>query len=418
MGVTPVWKFVHAADLHIDSPMRGLARYDSAPAEAFRAATRRAFENIVDLCLAEDARLLLLAGDVFDGEWKDYNTGLFFRSQLARLRETGARACLVRGNHDAASSVARELTLPEHVLGFGVRAPETRALEDLGVAVHGVSFANRAVTDNLVPLFPQPVRGLLNLGLLHTNVAGQAGHDNYAPSTVAELAAKGYDYWALGHVHQNAMLSAEPHIVYSGCAQGRSVRECGPKGCYIVSVEDGAIAGCEFAPTDAARWEVLEIAAPPDGDALQAARDALSEACAQADGRPLAARLRCSGPGLAGFDDAAARDRLLGELRALPQDLGADVWIEKVELRASSGAGPGPLEGGAGLLAELARAAREASEDEERLADLAGSLTDLVSRGAGDLREAGFDLSDGTLLRDLLERAEALLAARLGGVEP
>lgn len=83
------FSIVHAADLHLDSPLVGLERYDGAPVAELRAATRRALENLVQLCLAEDAKLLLLAGDLYDGDWRDYSTGLFFAAQMARLREVG-----------------------------------------------------------------------------------------------------------------------------------------------------------------------------------------------------------------------------------------------------------------------------------------------------------------------------------------
>src|SRR5690242_9452537 len=96
-----VMKFVHAADLHLDSPLRGLSRYEGAPVEAVRGATRRAFQNLIDLCLEEGAAFLLLAGDIYDGDWKDYGTGLFFLHQLARLRAADVEVVLIRGNHDA-----------------------------------------------------------------------------------------------------------------------------------------------------------------------------------------------------------------------------------------------------------------------------------------------------------------------------
>jgi len=80
------FRFIHAADIHLDSPLRGLDRYDGAPVEEIRGATRRALENLVDVCLAERVAFLLIAGDIYDGDWKDYNTGLFFHRQMSRLR--------------------------------------------------------------------------------------------------------------------------------------------------------------------------------------------------------------------------------------------------------------------------------------------------------------------------------------------
>ena len=185
-------KLVHAADLHLDSPLRGLERYEGAPVERVRGATRRALENLVEFCIEEGAELLLLAGDLYDGNWKDYSTGLFFAKQMSRLREAGIRVALIRGNHDAASQITKHLRLPENVLEFSQRKPETHVFEDLGIAVHGQSFATRDVTEDLATRYPQAVPSLLNVGLLHT-CAGREGHDPYAPCSVETLISKGYD---------------------------------------------------------------------------------------------------------------------------------------------------------------------------------------------------------------------------------
>src|SRR5687767_8508980 len=140
-------KWVHAADLHLDSPLRGLERYEGAPVERIRTATRRAMQNLVALCVEEKAGLLLLAGDLFDGAWKDYSTGLFFAARMSELREAGVRVVIVRGNHDAASAITKSLRLPENVKELSARRPETVVIEEMGIAVHGQSFPTRAVTD-------------------------------------------------------------------------------------------------------------------------------------------------------------------------------------------------------------------------------------------------------------------------------
>ncbi|NUU22496.1 MAG: DNA repair exonuclease, partial [Streptomycetaceae bacterium] len=177
-------KLLHAADLHIDSPLRGLSRYPGAPAEEFRSAVRRALENLVDLAVHEGVDAVLLAGDVYDGDWKDYRTGLFFGAQMQRLREADIRVCMVAGNHDAQSKITKELRLPENVHRFSTAQPETKEYEDLGLAVHGQGFAERDVTDNLALAYPKARDGCLNIGLLHTALEGADGHDTYAPCRV------------------------------------------------------------------------------------------------------------------------------------------------------------------------------------------------------------------------------------------
>jgi DNA repair exonuclease SbcCD nuclease subunit len=218
------FKMVHAADLHLDSPLTGLVRYEGAPVDEVRGATRRALENLVSLCLEEQARLLLLAGDLYDGDWRDYSTGLFFSAQMERLREAGTQVVWIRGNHDAQSKLTHHLSLGEHCHELVSKQPSTLEFPALELAVHGQGFATPAVTDDLSARYPEPVRGVLNVGLLHTALSGRRGHAPYAPCDAVSLAHRGYDYWALGHVHQREIVSTAPYIVFPGNLLGRHVR--------------------------------------------------------------------------------------------------------------------------------------------------------------------------------------------------
>ena len=230
-----MFKFLHAADIHLDSPLLRLDVYEGAPAAEIRGATRRAFENLVQTALAEKVDFVVLAGDIYDGDWKDYNTGLHFAARIARLREAGIPVILAAGNHDAASSISRSLRLPDNARVFPHDRPDTFRLESVNVAVHGQSFGSPAVRADLSRGYPAPVPGCFNVGLLHTGVNGREGHEPYAPCTLAALREKGYDYWALGHVHQREVLSAEPLVVFPGNTQGRHARETGAKGCILVT---------------------------------------------------------------------------------------------------------------------------------------------------------------------------------------
>jgi DNA repair exonuclease SbcCD nuclease subunit len=190
-----VTRFFHAADVHVDSPLRGLDRYEGAPVERLRGATRRALENLVTACIEERVAFLLLAGDVFDGAWKDYSTGLFFCSQMTRLREAGIAVVLVRGNHDAQSEVVKALRLPDNVEELSAKKPESFGVPGTNVVVHGQSFAKRITSDDLAARYPDRQPGAINVGLLHTSVDGREGHEPYAPTSIATMRAKGYDYW-------------------------------------------------------------------------------------------------------------------------------------------------------------------------------------------------------------------------------
>ncbi len=231
--IVPEMKFLHAADIHLDSPLAGLNRRSDMPDAVIGHCTRRAFAAMIDLALAEDVAFVIIAGDLYDGDWRDFSTGLFFAEQMQRL---GRPCFLLRGNHDARSVITRNLTPPGNVREFSSRACETIELPGLRVALHGRSFPDRAVTEDFSAAYRQPVPGMLNIGVLHTSADDPGEHETYAPCRVADLALKGYDYWALGHIHARRVLSERPWIVFPGNPQGRHPKEPGPKGCTLVTV--------------------------------------------------------------------------------------------------------------------------------------------------------------------------------------
>jgi len=201
-------KFIHAADCHIDAPLDGLSAYDGAPVDVFRTATRSAFAALIDRAIDERVDFMVLAGDIFDGAWREMNTPLFFVRQMARLDRAGIQAYVLRGNHDAESEIGGKLPLPANVHLFSARAPETFRLElpDVKVALHGQSFRTTAVTENLVREYPPALPGWLNIGVLHTGLEGGTVHASYAPCSLEELTRKGYQYFALGHIHAHGVL--------------------------------------------------------------------------------------------------------------------------------------------------------------------------------------------------------------------
>jgi DNA repair exonuclease SbcCD nuclease subunit len=240
-------RFIHAADPHLDSPLQGLEAHEGAPVEVLRGATRRAFENLVNLAIEESVDFVVIAGDLYDGDWKDYSTGLFFRAQMVRLQSKGTPVYLIAGNHDAASVITKKLSLPENVHVFSTRTTESLEVAGHPVTIHGRGFPNRAVPENLAIEYPMTVPGRFNLGLLHTSLTGRPGHDTYAPCSVAELREKGYGYWALGHIHQPEVINKEPWIVFAGNCQGRHIKETGQRGCRLVTVSDSLqVAGVEW----------------------------------------------------------------------------------------------------------------------------------------------------------------------------
>jgi DNA repair exonuclease SbcCD nuclease subunit len=404
-------RIVHAADLHIDSPLRGLPPYDGAPIAAVREAPRRACEKLVAYCIESKASLLLLAGDLYDGDWRDFSTGLFFANEMSRLREAGVRVAVVYGNHDAASVITRKLQLPENVKHLSSKKPETITYEDLGVAVHGRSFPERAVTDDLSRDYPTPISGILNFGLLHTCADGHAGHEPYAPCKVDSLRARGYDYWALGHVHQREVLSREPWVVFPGNLQGRHVRETGAKGATVIDVEDGRIESVEHVAFDVVRWAECAVTMPESStvtDVVDAARAELSAELDRAEGRVLAARLLVRGPESITGRVAAEREAVTAELRAVANDL-QGVYFEKLRVEITSA--PRPLASGEWVDA-LASLGDMSDEEllalaEDAVGDFGRKLPPELSRGDGALR-----LDDPETLRALLREAQQAVVVR------
>ncbi|MBU1664213.1 MAG: DNA repair exonuclease [Gammaproteobacteria bacterium] len=334
-----MFRFLHAADTHIDSPLEGLDAYDGAPVAALRGATRAAFENLVRLALDEKVDFLLLAGDVYDGDWKDFSTGLFFTRQMARLKAAGIPVYLIAGNHDAASVLTRRLTLPDNVQVFSTRAAESKEVPGLPVAIHGRGFPQRAVPENLALEYPAPLPGHFNIGLLHSSLTGAPGHDTYAPCSLADLAAKDYQYWALGHVHQPQVLTRAPWVVYPGNTQGRHIREPGARGCRLVTVgDDLEVLDAEFRALDVLRWGRLEVDVSDEtalADVYARIGTALIDAATAAEGRLLAARIVLVGAtdlhGVLKRDLPGLRAECIVQAQSVPDG----IWIEKVEVRTT-----------------------------------------------------------------------------------
>lgn len=384
------FRFIHTADIHLDSPLRGLSRHEGAAARRIRSATRAALEGLIGEAIEQQVAFVVIAGDLYDGTWKDFHTGLFFAQQMGRLAQARIGAFVLHGNHDAESQITRRLQLPPNVQVFPHRKPATFLLEEPQVALHGQSFPEQAVSENLVPLYPEPRSGYFNIGVLHTGLGGMGGHQNYAPCSLDELIAKGYQYWALGHVHQGQLLHEHPHVVFPGNLQGRHVRETGAKGARLVTVEDGQIVDLSTVHTDVVRWARLTVCAEAYRtveEVLQSIREALTRAVASdADGRLLACRIEITGQTLLHGTLMGATEQLQAEIQAAALGLGEAVaWIEKIVLATT----PVPVAGGAdtdnahGALRSLFDVA---PEDPELIEQLNARLGEFLRRLPADLR--------------------------------
>lgn len=407
-------RFLHCADLHLDSPLRGLERYEGAPAREMRQATRRAFGNVVELAVARNVHFVVIAGDVFDGDWQDFNTGLYFANQLRRLGDAGISVYIVRGNHDALSKISKTVSLPRNTKVFRADKPESHVDEELGVALHGQSFAREDVNSDLSAAYSDRRSGLLNIGILHTALAGRPEHAPYAPTTPDRLADKGYDYWALGHVHSHEIVCQEPWIVFPGNTQGRHARELGPKGCVLVEGDaDQGICSVEFVATDVARWQRLQVdvTALNGVDALaESVHRVVGDATTEAEERTLAIRLQLVG-----------RSELHGRLAQNPEQTRADLrawvneassgtaWLEKTEISIVPPLDLESLAQRDDPIGFLLRRLDEFAKEPTLLAQLAEpTLAELALKLPAELKERGASLNP--LSAEVY--AEALITAR------
>ena len=362
-------RIVHAADIHLDSPLAGMARRQPELEALVKTCTRDAFSNLVDTAIANEADVLLIAGDLYDTEQRNYETGLFFAREMQRL---GRPCVVIHGNHDSASQITKSLQPPPNVTILPARRPDTVHFPELGLAVHGQSFGSRAEAEELAGAYPKRVEGAFNVGLLHSSMENPGQHARYAPCRVETLLARNYDYWALGHIHTRVTLHEAPWIHFPGNTQGRHVHETGPRGATLVEVgDDHRVRSLTFLPTDVLRWAVADIDASGQGsmEALTALiRFELDTVARAAEGRPVVVRVVLRGQTPlhdALLTDPADTD---AQCRSVAAAIGPDIYVEAVKLRTTPVAQSGDM-------AALERAVRSALTEP---ATAAGLLADFA----------------------------------------
>lgn len=383
------FKFLHAADIHLDSPLRGLSRYEGVPVEAVRLATRTALNNLIDAAIDEQVSFLVIAGDLYDGDWDHFGTGLFFCGAMRRLNDAGIEVYITLGNHDAESVQTKRLPLPPNVHVFDHKAPKTLIHAATGTALHGQSYKDRDPGGDLAAAYPMAQGGRLNIGVLHTALTGgRPPHAPYAPCSPAELAAKGYNYWALGHVHAFEVVATDPYIVFPGNLQGRNIRECGPKGAVLVEVSDNAIVSLEPVAFDAVRWTRIDIDVSPcakEQDIHSLVQEALRRVSVNdADGRPLMARVTLTGATKLHGPLGERLGQLREEIRAMATNVSDELWIEKIKLATEPMVSAGSEFGDADDIATLLA---EGANDSDLQAALAADYGPLIGRLPADLGE-------------------------------
>jgi hypothetical protein len=415
------FSFIHAADIHLDSPLSGLSAYEGAPVELLRNAPRAAFSNLIDEAIRERVDFMVIAGDLYDGAWKDFNTGLFFSGEMGRLKREEIPVFIAHGNHDAESELTKQLTLPDNVTVFSTRKAESKPLENLGVVLHGQSFRDAKTEENLAVDYPPAVPDCFNIGVLHTAVEGHAAHAPYAPCSLSDLTDKGYDYWALGHVHEYKILSEVPLVAFPGNLQGRHIRETGPRGALLVTVENSKPT-IERLFVDTVRWHRIEIDAGPAHslrDVVRLARDRLETLLREsADGRPLATRIVFTGRSRAHGDLFGLEAQLRQEILAVANALGDnELWIEKVILNTTPELDVAAIDARSDAIADLQNILTEAGSSQEIKQRIIDDLMELVGKAPLELIDAVPELGaiKAGNIEDQLEKVSLGLIAHMAG---
>jgi DNA repair protein SbcD/Mre11 len=375
----PRFRFVHAADLHLDTPF-ACARAESPKiAERLRDATFGAWQQVVAVSIENDAAFVVVAGDVYDASQKSLRAQLRFREGLEQLNRHKIPVFVTHGNHDPLDSVSASVPPPPNTCVFGaeVETREVRRNDQLLARITGISHPQKNESRNLARLFPAPTEGtrdIFELAVLHCNVGAETGHDPYAPCALDDLITAGYNYWALGHVHERRILSRSPWIVYPGNTQGRSLREAGPRGCLLVEVEGSELLGePKFMGTDVVRWLSAEVPAERFKSTQELIEGLVAE-CRElqelAEERPVMGRLIVKGRShlyrelrrtgyLAGLEE---------EVRSQAAALNPFVELSVLDFAAKPALDLDALQGAPDFLGELLRGAHEFTEQDCRAA--------------------------------------------------
>ncbi len=347
MGIP--FTFLHAADLHLDSPFKSMAKAPEAVRARLRESTFAAFRNLVDAAKREKVDFVVLAGDLYDAADRSLKAQLRLQRGLAELSDGGIEVFAVHGNHDPESGRQAMLEPPPGFFAFGSGEvgclPAHTREGEVAAHVYGISYAKAFETDNLARRFKIKAGAPYHIAVLHANVDGDPSHDNYAPCKLDELAASGFDYWALGHVHGRRVLREYPHVVYPGNLQGRSVRETDGRGAYVVRVSSSGEAELKFLDVADVLWR--EAAVSIEGiEREDQLKDRLLTAAQEltvgASGRPVVARLRLEGRG--SLHERLAEPPIveawLEELRewiGMPEDAEAPwLWLDALAVRTSA----------------------------------------------------------------------------------
>ena len=413
-------RFVHTADLHLDTPFKGLSNWNADLSRKLKDATFKSFRNIIDLCIDKKVDFLIISGDIFDSENKSLAAQLRFVTELKRLSDNGIAAYFTCGNHDHLKSWLDTIKLPENVYRFGSSRGQFEIFKKGGNAIaniHGISFSDKVVKENLAADFKlAPITAPISIAILHGTVGAPGPHENYAPFKPKDIAGKGFDYWALGHIHKEKVVSrSNPAIIYPGNPQGRDFGESGQKGCYLVEISKGNKPVAEFIPTQLIRFENLEIdlSAADKPEFLQAK---INETLEKVDNFAAEAnyilRINLTGRTILHkyLNEKAEINELIGLFNEGQLDQQYFRWIDQIYSNTRPDIDIEKIKNGVGFPAETLKNFDTYLEDNRKLAELINKIEEEFINVAAkkEIAEIGEDIN-----KEMLEKAKMILLDKL-----
>lgn len=248
--------FIHAADLHLGGMFSGFRHLPDTLYEKLRTCSYEALRNLIQTAITEKVDFVILAGDIYDGNDRSLKAQIQFQKAMEQLNKEGIPVYLIHGNHDFLEGNYFNLSLPPNVHIFGREVEVKEHVKEDGTSsmLYGFSYGQRHIKERMIEGYIKQPSGDFHIGLLHGNLDGETAHGNYAPFTKMELVQKGFDYWALGHIHKRMLVLNEPYAVYPGCLQGRNRKETGEKGFYLVHLSETETK-LDFRPASVLNWQ-------------------------------------------------------------------------------------------------------------------------------------------------------------------
>lgn len=422
------FSFLHCADLHLDSPFKGISHTSDYIQSVLQKSTYIAFQNLIQIAIDKEVDFVLIAGDVFNSKDRNIRAQLKFRQGLQTLSDHGIKTFVAFGNHDPLNGWSAHISWPESVIFFDGKNVRSHEFEKDGKAVaciHGISYPTAKVTTNLSKSFPinnhdQEEDDSFNIGVLHGNVGSIAGHEEYAPCTKEDLLEKKYDYWALGHIHKYSVLhDSHPTIIYSGNIQGRHCNEDGACGCTVVTVDDSGEVTHQFFETDYVRWFQREIdieGMKNEQDLLTAITDVIEETRRDANGRGSICRIAFTGRG--SLHESLLKpgfiDDIIQEFREQEEHEPDFVWLEKIKNNTQSEIDRDRLRQNEDFIGDLLRLFETYSQNQESYEELEETIQPLFQSGTRRKYVDDFNTEE---LQTILKQAEQICLDQLLGEE-